>query len=783
MQFTFLTAAGVVLFVRDDMEQGNWTQEEYTVNATFPYDAGKVIQRGQRITFRDPATNALEIFEVRNVTNIEPDAYQQIIAEHIVVSELSDDHIDQMEITNKTPKQALTSVLTGTLWSAGNTSVSDQSSVDISRGNVWQAVGAIMSNWNCYITPRVTFNAAGAITGRYLDITPAQGTWRGVRLSISKNVSDSSVVYDDSELYTALYGYGGSVEVTQTGQDDRTEELTFKDVVWSATSSHPAKPANQTYLEDPAKTALYGRNGRARFGYYQNSDITDANTLLEKTWETLKQVSNPTISITGTVTDLYRLGYTDQPLRLHDTAIVEIAETGEKFEKEIIKLDVDLLDPTATRVDIGDYIPNIIYINRSTETKANGGGGGGGRVGNGDKGEQYDTYSALEKRTDEYGSMIAMVVGRRNGDNYIKAGEIALSINSTTGESTAYINANHVNISATNTAYTLAGDLEHDADGKLIIKSAGGMYVRRTDQGITAQFGVWDQGNLTGLEVARLVNGETEAYLNADHINISGTQTVQTIAGAMERDAQGHLVIKEGAGLYAEHTESGSVAKFGVWDRGNLTGGVMCQQINGQTETYITGDHINISSNNTVQTIAGAMERDASGHLVIKEGAGLYAQHTVGGSTASFGVWDNGNITSGMIVSKINGETSATIKADYIDINGIVTELSTYDVQCDSITCTTESNFDGGINTTDISGDGAYFDTGSFSDFSCTDMEVNGDAVTWQSKTVRYCSLSGKHYFLYAADSTSQTPSGSAYGYVVSSYTDATIHYLGKADT
>jgi hypothetical protein len=94
MQTTFLSPAGVVLFARDDMEQGNWTQEEYTVNATFPFVAGKVIERGQRLSFRDPATGSLEMFEVRNVTNIEPEHYQQIIAEHIAVSELSDEHIN-----------------------------------------------------------------------------------------------------------------------------------------------------------------------------------------------------------------------------------------------------------------------------------------------------------------------------------------------------------------------------------------------------------------------------------------------------------------------------------------------------------------------------------------------------------------------------------------------------------------------------------------------------------------------------------------------------------------
>lgn len=452
MQCTFLTPAGTVLFVRDDIEQGEWVQEEYSVNATFPYISGKVIQRGQRIWFRDPATGNVEMFEIRNVTNIEPEHYQQIVAEHIAVSELSDDHINGQEITDKTPAQALTTVLTGTLWAVGNVSVTATSSVDISRGSVWQAVGAIATNWNAYIVPRVTVNAAGAITGRYLDVTNANGVWRGVRLSIDKNMSDASIVYDDSEVLTALYGYGGSVEKTQSGQDDKTEELTFADVVWSATSDHPAKPAGQTYLEDPAKTALYGRNGRPRYGYYQNGDIKDANILLQKTWEALKQTSTPKINITGTVADLYRLGYKDEPIRLHDIAIVDIPETGESFQLQIIKNSVDLIDPTATRPEIGAYIPNIIYINRETMEKAGGGGGGGGRGQNNKEYEESETYSSIEK-TD---NMIALVVGTRNGDNYIKAGEIGLAINKSgeTGsyESTAYINANHVNISATNTA-------------------------------------------------------------------------------------------------------------------------------------------------------------------------------------------------------------------------------------------------------------------------------------------------------------------------------------------
>ena len=549
METIFLDVAGTVQFVRDDIVQGNWTQEEYTVNATFPFVSGKIITRGMRLAFRDPATNSLEMFEIRNVQNVEPGHYQQIVAEHIAVAELSDEHCTTAEITDKTPAQALGTVLTGTLWSVGNSTVNTSSSVDIARGSVWQAVNAISQNWNVYITPRVTVNSAGSITGRYLDIAPAQGTWRGVLLSIDKNILDSSVTYDDSEVITAMYGYGGSVEVEQSTQPNTYQELTFADVVWSETSSHPAKPSGQTYLEWPSKTALYGRNGRPRYGFYQNADITDANLLLQKTWEVLQTTADPKISISGMVADLYRLGYKDQPLRLHDTVIVEIRQTGEKFEKEIIRLDVDLVDPTATRPEIGDYIPNIIYINRETHEYATGGGGGGGRGQSNDTVYMYDTYSGFEKRTDEYGSMIAMVVGKFDGTNYIKAGEIGLAINKsgTSGsyETTAYINADHVNISATNTAYTLAGEMERDANGKLIIKSAGGLYVQRTESGSTVQVGVWDKGNLTGGVIVQQINGQSSVTISADVIDINGLvsklRTVQLVTASMHTTGGSNL--------------------------------------------------------------------------------------------------------------------------------------------------------------------------------------------------------------------------------------------------
>lgn len=525
MEFIVFSTSGTLLFTRSDAEEAHWIQHELQLQIVFPYIAEKAITRGMRIAFRDPVSDALQVFEVRTIRNTEPEHFQQITAESIAVAELNDRHINHEQITDKTPQQVLTTVLSGTGWAVGSASASNTSSCNIARGNVWQAIKIIEKNWNVYCIPRVVVSATG-ITNKYIDVIPAGGTFRGVRLSINKNISDSTVTYDDSDVLTALYGYGGQVSVPQSSGDDKSEELTFEDVVWTATSSHPAKPAGQTYLEYPEKTALYGRNGVPRFGYYQNGDITSASLLLEKTWEQLQECCEPKISISGTVSELYRLGYKDQPMALHDIAIVEIEETGELFHREIIALDVDLLDATNTRPEIGDYIANIIYISRETEQEATGsrGGGGGGRGQSNSEYEEVKTFAEFEK-TD---SLIGMVVGMKDGDAYIKAGEIALSINETDGTSTALIDADHINISATSTVHTLAGDIEHDENGKLIIKNAGGLYVRRTESGTTAEFGVWDNGNLNGGVMVRQINGQTALKLSADVIDIDGVVTSLT---------------------------------------------------------------------------------------------------------------------------------------------------------------------------------------------------------------------------------------------------------------
>ena len=422
MDFTFLKATGEVAFFRSDAQEAEWTQEEHSLNCTFPYIKKKTIERGMTVLFKDPATGDWQAYEVRHCSLYQGDGYQQFTAEALAISELTDCHIqNRTEVNDVSVQTVLAQVLSGTGWNVGDVGSSSVSSGDIDRGSVWQNISNIAANWNVYIVPRVTVSSTG-ITGRYLDIVSPGGTFRGLRLSISKNVSDPCVTYDDTGLYTALYGYGGTYSEGE-GEDRVTKEYDFSGVAWSKTDNHPSKPSGQKYIEWPERTSLYGRNGKPRFGYYQNTNIKDPTTLLQKTWEALQQCSEPIINISGVVTDLKRMGYHDEPLRLHDMALVDL--DGLMFNLQIVQLTVNLLDPTKNLPTIGKYIPNIIYINRETEDFATGGGKGvGGRGGGGGRSRTDLAMSEYETSIYDTGREVGMYARKINehGDILNQAG-------------------------------------------------------------------------------------------------------------------------------------------------------------------------------------------------------------------------------------------------------------------------------------------------------------------------------------------------------------------------
>ena len=520
MTFVFFDAADAVLFVRDDAEQAEHNHQEMTFFGLFPFDPGKELKQGQRVGFEDNL-GIFQVFEIVKAKTYEPDHYQEITAEHIAIAELHDDLYTGGDLMNKTPAQALTALLAGTLWSVGNVSATNTSSVQLSFGDVWEDVRKVEQNWNVYITPRVTVDSTG-ITGRYLDIAPAEGVWRGLRLSLEKNLDDASVIWDNTRLKTALYGYGKkSMEVAG---EDEPQPWTFASVTWAATSAHPAKPSGQIYLEDPAATAEFGRNGRPRFGYYQNGDVDDPEKLLELTWETLKTVEVPDVTIEGTALDLTKFGLADVPIRLHDTALVEIRPTGVVLHKEIIQYTENLLQPEISRVTIGAYIPNIVYITREAANGRGGGGGSGGMTNEEYKLKEFETQIAFN----DY--LISLKAWQRDLD---KTDENLLLAYAAIGISSSQIDSI---VTGSGVQLDQYGKIVTDSNGLPVFAAGSSQMWSNIQQNanrialVVTQSGGSDVINTASI-VAAVNAAGSSVTINADKITLNGQTLVQEISG------------------------------------------------------------------------------------------------------------------------------------------------------------------------------------------------------------------------------------------------------------
>ncbi len=498
MLFTFFSPDDTPVFVRGDAESATWTVQEMSLTATFPYLSDKVISRGQRIGFID-YDGDWQIFEVRKCRTYHPDEYQEITAEHIIISELTDVHIEDVELTDMSASVAVTQVISNAvLWNLASAEVNPTSSGDVTRGSVWQALNTIMANWNVRIVPVLTVTQTG-IT-RALAIKSREGTFRGMRLSLESNADEMGVTWDDTELCTALYGYGAN--------DENGDPIKFTNEDWPPAWDHPGHEAGYDYLEDPAATALYGRNGEPRFGYYQNSDITSPAILLQKTWETLKTINAPRLTIDCTLSDLQRLGYTNTPVRLGDKVVVEVRPTGEIFTRDIIGLMVDLLDPTATRPTIGAYIPNIVYIERDTAREATGYSGGGGGTGNA-HGQTKQQSQMTEYHTEIQANSYQISLRATKTDLDTAVNTLDASITVEAGRITQIVQAVGDNGQVTAASIVLA------------VNSAGSSVMINADKIILDGETIAAQLAATNAKIANLISGQTIAnQLWANYLNV-----------------------------------------------------------------------------------------------------------------------------------------------------------------------------------------------------------------------------------------------------------------------
>lgn len=175
--------------------------------------------------------------------------------------------------------------------------------------------------------------------------------------------------------------------------------------------------------------------------------------------ERLSKHAQPRVNVTVNGLDLAdATGETLDSLTLGRICRVPLPEYNTTIEERITELNYPdkLNKPMSVTLTLSnekdDKTTFAALITNEIKTGAGPSGGGARVVAR----QQKEDHAWLEDNTES----ISFVVGTRSGGKYIKAGEITLAINLSTGESEAKIDANHVYIGNEKSTTVIAGKAE-----------------------------------------------------------------------------------------------------------------------------------------------------------------------------------------------------------------------------------------------------------------------------------------------------------------------------------
>jgi hypothetical protein len=151
--------------------------------------------------------------------------------------------------------------------------------------------------------------------------------------------------------------YGG----TATEDPAYGRRLEFDGVEWTVAGGDPAdKPLGQNWIGDETARAAYGHGGRHKFAFVTFDQCTDAEELLQLTYNELQARKVPQTTYEMSVIVLEEIsGYEHEAVRLGDTVniintAVSPAITG---QARVIRIDRSYIDPADCNVVLGNYIP------------------------------------------------------------------------------------------------------------------------------------------------------------------------------------------------------------------------------------------------------------------------------------------------------------------------------------------------------------------------------------------------------------------------------------------
>ena len=361
MDVDIITMGGVLREATEAIQLQH-TEADGTLYAQLPASASP--NPGDSIGFRD-INGRYRLFEISTRELREPDGYWEINAVDKAIRELMDEPITEQRARDISITTYLPRLLQNTRFSVGTVAVTPTGTSTAYYESVWSALVKTMSAFDVRLIPYYTLTG-GLISGRYVDVVSTAAADKGRIFELGDDLTGISVQYDDSQIKTALYGRGMGVEISTGDSTDPAygRRLTFADVIWTTSGGKPVnKPADQEWVGDPAALAAYGRDGRHRFGYVVFDQETDAETLLQKTWDYLQKVKDPVISITGTIRDMARLTGTGlDPVQYGESVLVRMDRrlNGQTvrtaIRASVVSVVRDYVQPEETRITIGNAV-------------------------------------------------------------------------------------------------------------------------------------------------------------------------------------------------------------------------------------------------------------------------------------------------------------------------------------------------------------------------------------------------------------------------------------------
>lgn len=276
------------------------------------------------------------------------------------LTELKGEFIEDSRIIDGTAELAVQKALQHSRWEYQVDNLGIQT-LNFYRCSAWDALSQISKAWKCEFDTKIEI-AGNRIIRRTLIVKKWIGSDLGRRFSWSKDIRNIRRRVEDSDIITALYGFGKGIETEGGGYGRRLDFSSLNE--------------GKMYIADESLRTIYGKLDskgvfQHRFGVEIFEDIEDTRELFNATKARLEEISKPSVTYEAEVVDLSSLGLNSHGIQVGDLVTVHDQELQIALKARVLEMEEYLDHESENKIVIGNYKPLLGQNIRNQEEKLN----------------------------------------------------------------------------------------------------------------------------------------------------------------------------------------------------------------------------------------------------------------------------------------------------------------------------------------------------------------------------------------------------------------------------